>query len=74
MTIVVRDDDPVKGFDELDRLSAVVEDAVDRSDLGGTTLAPLTKIRSGRYIPATNPEHGVELSGEFTTLTQPSHP
>lgn len=70
ITIVVRDDDPGKGFDELERLTALVEDVVDRSDLNGTTLAPLSKIRSGRYIRTSNPEQGVELDGEFTSLYQ----
>ncbi|WP_435021265.1 hypothetical protein TA3x_002283 [Tundrisphaera sp. TA3] len=70
LTIVIRDEDPERGFDELDRLACLVVDALDGSDLGGTALPALTKVRSARYPRAANPEQIVELEGEFTSLYQ----
>ena len=46
---------------------------MDRSDLGGLCLPPLTKIRAGRYQPSSQyPEWSVDLDGEFSVLIDPT--
>ena len=74
LTIVIRDEDPISGFDELDRLTSLVEEALDYSDLNGSAMGSLTKVRSAKYLPASFPEQSVELDGEFTSLFQNSNP
>ena len=72
ITVVVKDQDGSSQFDRLDRLSSAILDVVDRSDLGGNCLGPLTKVRSGRYEPSTHhPEQSVDLEGEFTSIIVP---
>ena len=72
ITVVVKGEDRGTQFDVLDRLGSTIQEVVDYSDLGGTSLAPLTKIRSGRYGQATHyPEQSIELDGSFTTLIDP---
>jgi hypothetical protein len=72
ITVVVKGEDGGTQFDGLDRLAATIQEVVDHSDLGGTSLAALTKIRSGRYGQATHyPEQSIELDGSFTTLIDP---
>ncbi len=69
LTLVVRDEDPAARFDALDRLTNVAQNAIDGSDLGGTSLPALTLLRRGRFDPTSkHPEQGVILQGEFTFL------
>jgi hypothetical protein len=72
ITVVVKGEDAGTRFDVLDRLASAIQADVDYSDLGGTSVAALTKIRSGRYGQATHyPEQSIELDGSFTTLIDP---
>jgi hypothetical protein len=72
ITVVVKGEDGGTQFDVLDGLASALQGVVDHSDLGGTSLAALTKIRSGRYGQATHhPEQSIELDGSFTTLIDP---
>ena len=69
LTVVVRDDDPLSRFGALDRLSCVVQNALDGTDLGGGCLAALTKTRWGNFEAVSAfPEQNVVLHGEFTYL------
>lgn len=69
VTIVARDEDPLERYDTLDRLGCVAQNALDGVDLGGGSLAALSKTLWGRYEPAVNhPEQWVVLHGEFTYL------
>lgn len=71
--LTVRLGDDLDPFDELDRLTRVVQARVDRSDLGGTCLPGLTRIKAGRYRASdTYPEWSIDLDGEFTTLVDPA--
>jgi hypothetical protein len=72
ITIVVKSQDGGFLYDQLDCLSSIVQGVVDRSDLGGTCLPPLTRIRAGRYESSTHyPEQAVDLDGEFSSLVDP---
>ena len=56
-------------------LASTIQEVVDYSDLGGTSLAALTKIRSGRYGQATHyPEQSIELDGELHHAHRPPGP
>jgi hypothetical protein len=77
LVIVVRDEDASQRFEQLDRLTSVVQDAIDGSDLGGGCIPALTVIRRGRYSVmrrgnssalSNHPEQRVSLIGEFTYL------
>ena len=76
LTLVVRGEDVMDRYQQLDLLTSVVQDALDGSDLGGGCLPALTKLRRGRPDPgARHPEQRVILSGEFSYLisTQAGH-
>lgn len=69
LTVVARAEDPLGRYETLDRLSCVAQNAIDGSDLGGTCLPALTKLRQGRFDPRSNqPEQSLILQGEFTYL------
>src|SRR5262249_39462720 len=69
LTLAVRDEDPQARFQRLDRLTSVVQNAIDGTDLGGGCLTTLTRIGSGRYDPAPrHPEQRVTLAGRFAYL------
>jgi hypothetical protein len=69
ISLIVRDEDPLTRFDSLDRLSSVVQNALDGTDLGGGCLAALTKMRWGLFdADARHPEQRVVLRGEFAYL------
>jgi hypothetical protein len=69
LTVVARGEDALARYEDLDRLSCVCENAIDGSDLGGTCLPALTKLRRGRFEAHPNhPEQRVALHGEFTYL------
>jgi len=71
--VVILIEDEGEPFDRLDRLSAAVQGVIDRSDLDGSCLAALTRIRSGRFEPAGHyPEWSADLEGEFTSLYDPA--
>ncbi len=73
ITIVIKSQDSGTQFDALDRLASTIQAAVDRSDLEGTSLPALTKIRSGRYGQSDRyPEQSIELDGGFATLIDPT--
>ena len=68
LTLLVRGEDGFGRFQQLDRLTSVVQDILDGSDLGGC-LPGLTKLRTGRPDPgARHPEQCLILSGSFTYL------
>jgi hypothetical protein len=67
--LVVRGEDAENRFQSLDLLTAIVENAIDGSDLGGGCLPGLTKVRRGWFDPALHhPEQQVTLTGEFSYL------
>lgn len=69
VTIVVKSQDGTYQINELDQLSSMVQKVIDRSDLGGTCLSPLTRIRAGRFDCSTHyPEQVIKLEGEFSSL------
>jgi hypothetical protein len=69
LTIIVRDEDPVARFGQLDSLTGLAQDAIDGADLGGGCLPALTMLRRGSYDPnPVHPEQRVVLRGEFTYL------
>lgn len=71
LTVVVRDEDPLTRFEQLDELSSLVQDAVDGSDLGGGALPALTTLRRGTYdANPIHPEQRATLHGEFSYLIQ----
>ena len=73
ITIVVKSEDASPQFELLDQLASSVENVVDRSDLDGTCLSPLTRIRAGRYEYSGHyPEQSVDLEGEFASLIDAS--
>jgi hypothetical protein len=72
ITVVVTSQDALPQFDELDRLSSAITKAVDGSDLAGTCLPALTRIRSGHYVYSNrNPEQSIDLEGEFSSVINP---
>ena len=72
ITIVVKDQDALPRFDLLDSLSGTVKRMVDGSNLNGTSLPALTRIRAGRYEYANHyPEQSIDLEGEFASITDP---
>lgn len=71
--IIIRVEEDASPFVQLDQLAASVQAQVDRSDLSGQCLPPLTKIRAGRYQSSSQyPEWSIDLDGEFTVLIDPS--
>lgn len=69
LTLVARDEDSGRRFDELDRLSSVAQNFLDGTSLNGACLPGLTKIRRGHYDPISrHPEQRLILEGEFTYL------
>jgi hypothetical protein len=69
LTLIVRDEDPFMRFKSLDRLTALAQNAIDGTDLGGGCLPALTLLRRGGYDPSpVYPEQRVVLRGEFTYL------
>lgn len=69
VVLSVRDADPSRGFDRLDRLSSLVQNALGGSDLGGGCVPALTRVRRGRFdVKPTGPESRVTLSGQFAYL------
>lgn len=76
LTLVVRDEDVIDRYQQIDLLTSVVQDALDGSDLGGGCLPALTKLKRGRFdLGARHPEQRVILAGEFSYLifTQAGH-
>lgn len=70
ITLVCRDEDPMGRYQQLDRLTSIIQDALEGSDLDGGCLPALTRVRRGRYLPSSHhPELRVVLSGTFTYLT-----
>lgn len=69
VSVIVREDDPFTRFDLLDRLSSVVQNTLDGSNLGGGCLPPLTKTRRGQFSAGVGfPEQSIVIHGEFTYL------
>ncbi len=70
--VVVRGEDEGPQFELLDQLSSIVQDVINRADLGRGCLPALTRIREGRYEEATHyPELCVALEGEFSSIVGP---
>ncbi|MDB5350784.1 MAG: hypothetical protein JWN86_2031 [Planctomycetota bacterium] len=66
LTLVVRCEDPRERFEILDRLTSIVQNAIEGSTLGGGCLAGMTHLRKGRYDPASrHPELRLALDGGF---------
>jgi hypothetical protein len=69
LTLIVRDENPGSRFDSLDRLSSVVQNALDGSALNGGCLPALSKLRQGRYDQGPgHPEQRLTLLGEFSYI------
>ena len=67
--IIIQVDGALAPFDQLDQLATAVQSQVDQANLGGQSLAALTRIRAGRYgTSSTYPEWSIDLDGEFTVL------
>jgi hypothetical protein len=72
ITVVVTSQDALPQFDQLNRLTSAIKKAVDGSDLDGTCLPALTRIRSGHYVYSNrNPEQSIDLEGEFSSIINP---
>jgi hypothetical protein len=66
LTLTVRDENAITGFARLDRLGAVVQNALDGSTLGGGCLPGLTRVGRGAYDPKSPyPDRRLSLEGEF---------
>ena len=73
--VVVRVEEDLVPFDELDQLAGLVQDQIDHADLGDHCLPPLSKIQAGRYGAACQyPEWSIDLDGEFAVLVDPAAP
>ena len=69
VSVIVREDDPFLRFALLDRLSSVVQNTLDGSNLGGGCLPSLTKTRRGHFQAGVGfPEQSIVIQGEFTYL------
>ncbi len=76
LTLICRGEIPGERYEQLDRLTSVVQNALDGSNLDGGCLPALTKFRRGRPdLSARHPEQRILLEGEFTYLisTQAGH-
>ena len=72
ITVVIKSEDDLPQFDRLDYLAFAIKRTVDRSDLNGTCMPALTRIRSGHYDFAGHyPEQSIGLDGEFSTIIAP---
>ena len=73
ISIVVTSQDGLPRFEQLDQLSTAVKAAIDGSNLDGTCLPALTRIRSGHYVYVNHyPEQCLELEGEFSMIIDPA--
>ena len=69
LTLIVRDDDPFTRYAQLEGLTALAQDSLNNSDLGGGAIAPLTILRRGALNSSSNPpEQSVVLDGEFAYM------
>ena len=69
VALTVRDETTSGRYQSLLRLTAVAQDAIDGSDLGGVCLPALTLLRSARFDANPQPpEQSVAMDGEFTYL------
>lgn len=68
LAVVVRDDDPTRRDERLDRLQCVAQNALNGKSLAGLSLAPLTNLRRGEYLPAAHPYKSARIEGEFAYL------
>ena len=67
--LLVRDDDPFRRYEKLERLASVAKSAIAGSNLGGGCLPALTRLNRGRYDQKSlHPEQVVRLEGEFSYL------
>jgi hypothetical protein len=76
LTLIVRAEDADERLQRVDRLTSVVQNAIDGSDLNGGCLSGLTKLRRGRYdAKSRHPEQRLTLTGTFAYLisTQTGH-
>ena len=72
ITVVVKSEDDLPQYGQLYRLSAAIKDIVDGSDLDGTCLPALTRIRSGQFVDSSRyPEQSIILEGEFSSIIDP---
>jgi hypothetical protein len=69
LTLVVRHESADCRFQLLDRLTSIVQNAIDGLDLNGGCLPNLTKLQSGLYEShAKHPEQRLMLTGSFSYL------
>ncbi len=67
LTLVVRGDSGNERYQRLDRLTAVSQNAVEGSDLGGGCLSVLTRLAAGQLeLALKRLEARAVLTGEFT--------
>jgi len=72
IVLAVRDDDPGRGLDRLDRLGSLARDAIRGADLGGGCIPALTRARLGRLDRGRKPpELRSTLLAEFAYLVSP---
>jgi hypothetical protein len=65
LLLAVRDGEPRAGYRHLDRLACLAQNLLDQTDLGGRTLAALTRLDRGRPMSSSFPEQWMLLRGEF---------
>ncbi len=69
ITLLVRDEDAGRRYDDLDRLSSIVTNLLDGSSLNGGCMPALTMIREGQFDASSrHPEQRLRLRGEFSYL------
>lgn len=69
LTLIVTDADPFTRYSELEGLTALAQDSLNNSDLGGGCIAPLTILRRGSLNTSSNPpEQSAVLNGEFAYM------
>ena len=73
--LIARANDPAEALDEVQRLSVLVQRAIDGSSLGGGCLPALTIIKEGRMDRRRNrhPEQKFVLKGEFSYIPPTNH-
>lgn len=69
ITVIVRETEQVRGFDRMDLLACLVQNALAGNSLGGGSLPCLTRVRRGRFDPASVfPEWRLVLDCELAYL------
>ena len=71
--LLVRETDPLSRAGQLAQLESAAHKALAGSDLGGSSLPALTRLRRASYDPRSlQPEQAARIDGEFTYILGPS--